>query len=210
MATGFHTLSGRREDAQVENGRNLIMEVKASSSKTTKLVTAAVIAAAYAVLTMFLAPISYGAIQYRISEALCVLPFFFPTAAGGLFVGCLIANLISTAGILDIVFGPLATLLACLCTAAIGKGYRSSRNSPQWEQSGAEMSWVSCILACAMPVVFNGPIIGAILAVMFPLDGGFWLSFLIFGAEVMAGEAVVMFVLGLPLMRGIARLNFFK
>ena len=78
---------------------------------TRKLAAAAVTGAAYAALTMLLAPISYGAIQCRVSEVLCILPFFIPCTAWGLFAGCAIANLLSAAGIFDVVFGSLATLL---------------------------------------------------------------------------------------------------
>lgn len=81
---------------------------------TRKLAAAAVTGAAYAALTMLLAPISYGAIQCRVSEVLCILPFFIPCTAWGLFAGCAIANLLSAAGIFDVVFGSLATLLAAL------------------------------------------------------------------------------------------------
>ena len=87
---------------------------------TLKLATAAVVGACYAVLTMILAPISYGAVQFRVSEALCILPFFMPCTAWGLFGGCIIANLL-TGNIFDIVFGSLATLAAALITAEIGR-----------------------------------------------------------------------------------------
>ena len=73
-----------------------------------RLVRGALIAAIYAVLCAALAPISYGEVQFRISEALTILPLLMPEAIPGLFVGCLIANLIGGAGILDIVFGSLA------------------------------------------------------------------------------------------------------
>ena len=87
------------------------------NSTTRKLVVSAITGAAYAVITMLLAPISYGSLQFRVSEAMCILPFFVPATAAGLFIGCAISNLISAAGILDIVFGSMATLLAALCTA---------------------------------------------------------------------------------------------
>ena len=179
------------------------------SWNTKRLAAAAVIAAAYAALTMAFAAISYESLQFRFSEALCVLPFFFPPATWGLFVGCIIANLISVAGLADIIFGSLATLLSCLCISAIGKGYRKRTSKNEWERGGNEktMSWMSCIAACAMPVLINAPIIGAMLAVMFPLDEGFWKSFAVFAAEVAFGEIVVMYVLGLPLMRYIPKLN---
>ena len=70
-----------------------------------KLILPAVVGALYAALTMLLAPISYGNLQFRISEALCVLPVFFPYTSVGLFLGCALANTISAAGMLDVVFG---------------------------------------------------------------------------------------------------------
>lgn len=75
------------------------------------LVQAAAIAAVYVVLTLLFAPLSFGEVQIRFSEALTILPFFTPTAIPGLFVGCVIANLLGGAIPLDIVFGSIATLL---------------------------------------------------------------------------------------------------
>lgn len=167
---------------------------------TNRIVYSALIAAIYAALTMVLAPISYGALQFRVSEALCILPFFFPASAWGLFAGCAISNIISSAGILDIVFGSLSTLLAGLCTAAIGKSARKKTEVSVGE-AAQPVSWGACIAACSMPVLFNGPIVGAELAYLFPLDDGFWYSFLVFGAQVALGEIAVLYLLGLPLMR---------
>ena len=88
---------------------------------TRNLITAAIIGALYAVLTMVLAPISYGPVQFRVSEVLCILPFFMPCTSWGLFIGCIVANLMSAAGLLDVVFGSLATLITCVCIAQCGK-----------------------------------------------------------------------------------------
>lgn len=76
----------------------------------------ATIAALYVVLTLISAAfgLSSGAIQLRISEALCVLVAFTPAAIPGLTIGCLISNLVASANILDIVFGTLATFLGAL------------------------------------------------------------------------------------------------
>ena len=86
-------------------------------SKRVKYITqAAMIAAIYVVLTLFISVfnLASGAIQIRISEALTVLPAFTPAAIPGLFIGCLISNLISGGMLLDVIFGSLATLLgAC-------------------------------------------------------------------------------------------------
>ena len=105
-----------------------------NSNKIRVLCTAAVTGAAYAVMTIALAPISYGALQFRVSEVLCILPFFIPGTVWGLFAGCILANLL-TGNIFDIIFGSLATLLAGLCTAAFGK--RSQRTAQAACSGGA-------------------------------------------------------------------------
>ena len=159
------------------------------NSKILSLAVNALVAAVYAALTMALGFMSYNVIQFRVAEALCVLPFFFPGTVWGLFIGCVISNLLSPAGILDIVFGSLATLGCCLSVAALGR-------------SGKYESWVRCIAACAMPVVFNAVIVGAVLAFTIAEPGqSFGAAFALFGAQVGFGELVVMAVLGLPLVR---------
>lgn len=75
---------------------------------------AAAIAAVYVVLTLLFAPISFGPIQFRISEALCILPYFTPAAIPGVSIGCLLSNLLFGAAPLDIVFGSLATLIGAV------------------------------------------------------------------------------------------------
>lgn len=111
---------------------------------TRQIAVAGVIAALYAVLSCFagIFGVAYGPVQCRFSEALCVLPFFFPEAVPGLFIGCLVANLLSPYGVPDIVFGSLATLLAALWTR---------RTKSRW-------------LAPLPPVVCNALIVGALLA----------------------------------------------
>lgn len=85
-----------------------------STSKTYFMVYAAAIAAIYTVVTMVFAPISFGPIQFRISEVLCILPLFTPAAIPGLFIGCLLSNFLCGAAMLDVVFGSLATLLGAV------------------------------------------------------------------------------------------------
>jgi len=83
-------------------------------NKTRNLVFGALIAAIYVVLTLLLRPISYGPIQFRVSEALCVLPYFTPAAIPGVFIGCLISNLLGGAVLMDVVFGSVATLIGAI------------------------------------------------------------------------------------------------
>ena len=152
-----------------------------------KIAFAGVVAGIYAALTITLAPISYGNIQFRIAEALTILPFFFPITLPGLFVGCIIANLFSPYGILDVVAGSLASLLAGLCTMYLGKINRESK----------------CLkaLACFPPVLFNAVIIGAVIAFMTTSGNeGFWAAFIMYGLWVGFGQLVVLYGIGFPLM----------
>jgi len=153
---------------------------------TKRLTTAAVIGACYAALTMALAPISFGAVQLRISEVLCILPFFLPHTAVGLFIGCAAANLLSAAGIMDVVFGSLATLLAGLCTARIGRACRAERRAPRVGEA---------LAACAMPVVFNTVIVGTMLSMVYALP--LWMMLF----SVFVGEIAVCYLLGIPLIK---------
>ena len=86
---------------------------------TRNLTQGAMIAAIYVVLTVSLAPISYGPLQFRISEALCILPYFTLAAIPGLFIGCLLSNLLGTAALLDVIFGSLATLIGAIGSYAL-------------------------------------------------------------------------------------------
>ena len=92
-------------------------------SKTQLLTLNGVIAAAYAALTLVASAmnLAYGPVQFRFSEALTVLPFLFPGTWPGLFVGCLVANLLSPYGPIDIVIGSLATLLAAIWTEKVDR-----------------------------------------------------------------------------------------
>jgi uncharacterized membrane protein len=165
------------------------------SSSIRKIAFAAVIAAVYAAMTILLSFMSYGPIQFRVAEVLCILPFFFPVSVWGLFVGCILSNLLSAYGIIDIVFGSLATLLAALCTMQLGKICRERVSIKA--------------LACLPPVIFNGLIVGAVIAFSTTPDA-FWAGFAINGLQVAFGELVVMAVLGLPLMIWLPKTHFFK
>ena len=87
--------------------------------KVQRISYAAMIAAVYVVLTFVFAPFSFGEIQVRISEALTILPVFTPAAVPGLFVGCLLGNMLGGAALPDIIFGSLATLAGAIGTRAL-------------------------------------------------------------------------------------------
>ncbi len=112
------------------------------------LTRGAIIAALYVVLTYLSAlfGLSSGVIQFRISEALCVLPMFFPEAVPGLYVGCIIANLIAVSNPWDIVFGSLATLLGAL-------GARLLRKLPK------KLGWIATIPTILANILIVPPIL---------------------------------------------------
>lgn len=92
--------------------------------KTRYIATSAMIAAIYVALTLSLSFASYGPIQFRISEALTILPFFTPAAIPGLFAGCFISNLFgSPFGFVDIIIGSIATLIAAILSRKMPKKY---------------------------------------------------------------------------------------
>ena len=97
--------------------------MKNRDPRVLRITQGAVIAALYVVLTLVFAPISFGPVQVRIAEALCILPMFTPAAIPGLFIGCLIANLIGGGIMLDVIFGSIATLIG----AVFGYMLRSNR-----------------------------------------------------------------------------------
>ena len=117
------------------------------NKKISKLVFSAVIAAIYTVLTLLLAPISYGQIQVRASESLTLLPFLSSYSIWGVFLGCIISNLIGGNGIIDVVFGSLATLIAAILTYYIGKSNLKFKK----------------YLAPLPPIIINAVVIGFIL-----------------------------------------------
>ena len=82
---------------------------------------AAMIAAIYVVLTYVFAPFSFGEVQVRISEALTILPVFTPAAIPGLFIGCLVGNILGGAILPDIIFGSIATLIGAFFTWKLRK-----------------------------------------------------------------------------------------
>ena len=87
---------------------------------TKRLVRAAMVAAIYVVLCLVLAPFSYGAVQVRLAEMLCLLPVFGAEYIVAVTLGCFLANLLGST-LVDVVFGTAATLVACLVTYAVRK-----------------------------------------------------------------------------------------
>ncbi len=138
----------------------------------------AIVAAMYAALTLAIAPLSFGAIQFRFSEVLVLLCFYRKDYAPALILGCFIANLFSPFGLYDIIFGTLATAVAVI---------------PMYYMK-------NIFLAAALPVVSNGIIVGIEL---FLCGEPLWFSM----ATVALGELVVVGVLGVVIFKLIFEKN---
>lgn len=158
-----------------------------TSNKTLFLVQAALIAALYVVLTDLANRLGLAsqAIQVRFSEALTILPFFTPAAIPGLFIGCILANLLTGAIIWDIIFGSIATLLGAIGTYAAGK---LSFKGKKW-------------LAPLPPIIANTLIIPWVLSIAYQLEG----SIPYFMLTVGAGELISCGILGMLLLLGLEK-----
>ena len=152
------------------------------------LARSAMIAAIYVVLTLLFAPISFGAIQFRVAEALMLLPVLTVDAVPGLFVGCLLGNLLGGSVWFDVLLGALATLLAAIFA-------RKWRNRP--------------LLAAFSPVLFNGLIVGPVVYFAYTRPAGEPVSaslLLLCMGAVALGELAVCYALGLPMIFALKKL----
>ena len=156
------------------------------NKKTRFLTEGALIAALYVVLTYItsIAGLASGAVQVRISEALCILPAFTFSAVPGLFVGCLAANLLTGAALWDIVFGAMATLLGAAGTYLWGK---------------------NAFKATVFPIVSNTVIIPFVLKMAYGVEQGY--IFLVL--SILAGEVISCGVLGGFLYSGLKKTKLF-
>jgi len=142
------------------------------------LARGALVAALYALLVLAFAPLSFGPVQFRVAEALTLLPWLFPEAILGLFAGCLVSNLFGGLGIIDMVFGSLATLVAAWLT----------RRMPN-------VFW-----AAVPPVLVNGLVVGTYLSLLLDVPLASTILY------VALGEAGVCFLLGVPLATLLTRI----
>lgn len=157
------------------------------------IATSAVIAAAYVALSFVSAAfgLAFGPVQLRLSEVLCILPVFTPAAIPGLFVGCIISNLLSFSP-LDILFGSLATLIAAVLTRAFRN--ITFKGLP--------------LLSLFPPVIVNAVIVGAEIAVFFMPGKAFLPAFLINAAQVFLGQMVACYIFGIPFYFAMKRVKF--
>ena len=169
-----------------------------------------VIAAAYAVCTlvamMFLGSLAWGPIQFRVSEALCVLALFTPAAVPGLTLGCVIANVANIAisgtgmlGMLDVVFGSLATFAGALFTWKM-------RRRPLVALAGPVLA-NAFIVPAYLPILLQGLGFYTIPFTDISLDGAYIPMYLFGVVATGIGEALVVYALGLPLLKALKRFD---
>ncbi len=153
---------------------------KASVSK--KIARAGVIAGLYTVTSLVTAPMASGAVQVRLSEALTLLPLIFIEAIPGLFVGCILSNIITGCAIYDVIFGSLITLIASVLTYFMGK---IIKNTPLKIFTGG-----------LFPVFFNALLLPVVWLYCY---GGLEYIYIVQAAFLLAGQMLSVYLLGVPL-----------
>lgn len=146
------------------------------NKKALFITQAAVIAALYVVLVVIFNYISFGPIQFRVAEALTILPYFTPAAIPGLFIGCILANVIGGAVVWDIIFGSIATLIGAVFTYLL-------RNKSKF-------------LAPLPPVLANTIIVPWVLKYAYGAEEMVWFMAVTVGI----GEILACYVLGMILL----------
>lgn len=177
-------------------------------ARTRRIARVGMIAAAYAALTLvsmlFLGSLAWGPVQFRVSEAMCALALFAPEAIPGLALGCALANLANIAlsgtgmlGMLDVVFGTAATALGAWFTWRM-------RRRPVLALLGPVVA-NALVVPAYLPLVLQGVGFYTIPFTSVSLDGAYPAMYLFGLVSVGLGEAVVLYVLGLPLFRALRR-----
>lgn len=181
--------------------------------KSNDVVRVGAIAALYAACTLvtmlFLGNLAWGPVQFRVSEALCVLALFTPHAVPGLTLGCALANIANIAlsgtgmlGMLDVVFGSLATCAGAWFTWRM-------RKHPAIALLGPVLA-NAIIVSAYLPLLLQATGFYTIPFTSISLDGAWGLMYVFGLVSTGLGEAVIMYVLGYPLARSLARTPYFK
>lgn len=181
--------------------------------KSNDVVRVGAIAALYAACTLvtmlFLGNLAWGPVQFRVSEALCVLALFTPHAVPGLTLGCALANIANIAlsgtgmlGMLDVVFGSLATCAGAWFTWRM-------RRHPAIALLGPVLA-NAIIVPAYLPLLLQATGFYTIPFTSISLDGAWGLMYVFGLVSTGLGEAVIMYVLGYPLARSLARTPYFK
>ena len=179
-----------------------------TASRTTSIARTGMIAAVYAAATLvallLLQGLAWGPVQFRISEAVCVLALLTPNAVPGLTIGCALANLIALAingtgalGMLDVAFGSLATCLGALWCWKM-------RERPAVAVLGPVIA-NALIVPAYLPLLLQGMGFYTVPFTTIALDGAYIPMYLFGLVATGIGEAIVMYVLGLPLLAALKK-----
>ena len=152
------------------------------TSKTKKITRIGVVAALYATITLVLGSISYGPIQFRISEVMTLLPLFGKEYILSLTIGCFLANVIGPYGVPDIILGTLATFISVYLVYLTGKHMKGKKGC--------------LIIASLWPTIVNAIIVGGVM-----LHGLFKLPLILSILQVGFGQFVVITIISVPLFR---------
>lgn len=170
--------------------------------KVRYITQAAVIGAAYLVFTLPFAQIAFGGpIQFRLAEALTVLAALTPAAIPGLFVGCLLANIFNpqSLGLIDIIFGSLATLLAAWLTWHLHKVFLTQSKNI-----------FRTIIVLFPSVIINALVVGFYLPFLLPGQEIGLLLILGFMLSIFISQAIVVYVIGLPFYFALLKTRIFS
>ncbi len=208
-ATAPSSLTGATSAMPANGGAPANAAASAKAGSRTKAIArtgmiAAVYAAATLVALLALQGLAWGPVQFRISEAVCVLALLTPNAIPGLTIGCALANLIALAingtgalGLLDVVFGSLATCLGALWCWKL-------RGNPKVAVLGPVIA-NALIVPAYLPLLLQGMGFYTIPFTSIALDGAYIPMYLFGLVATGIGEALVMYVLGLPLLAALKR-----
>jgi len=152
------------------------------TTRTKKIVRAGIIGGLYVVLSLLTLPIASGAIQFRVSDALTILPLFFVEAIPALFVGCMLSNLITGCMFLDILLGSLITLVASILTYMVGKMLKKS--------------WLKVFVGGLFPVILNALILPIIWVVCY---GAIEYVYYLQALFLLISQSLSVYLLGTPI-----------
>lgn len=153
-----------------------------------RLTRAGIIAALYTVATLIVFPVASGAVQFRLSEGLTLLPLLYFEAVPALFVGCLVSNLITGCALLDIIFGSLITLVAAFITYLVGRFIKKKV--------------LSIIIGGIFPVLLNALLLPLIWVYCYGAEYVYFLQV----CFLLLGQTVSVYAVGVPLILSVRKM----
>ena len=157
---------------------------------TLRLCRTAIIAGLYVILSLVVFPIASGFIQFRVSEGLTMLALVFPESIVGLFIGCLLSNLITGCAVFDVILGSLVTLVAGVCTYFIGKFVRNT--------------FAKIFIGGLFPVLFNALLLPLIWLLCYGTQTEIYI---IQASMLLASQTLAVYGVGSPLYLSIKKLK---